>query len=228
MSLVDRTTELPTPTDHAGVSDNAVRGRANAGFFVVMDRYINWIGRHAKGHAFGEMAGPVICEIGPGVGSNFDYYPDGAQVIGIEPNLRMVPHLHRRAGDRGMQVQVHTMGAESLPLEDGSVDEVVCSLVLCTVEDPDTVVSEIRRVLRPGGRFRFVEHVAAPSGSLRSGVQRLLRAPWRWGFEGCCLDRDTATTIGKAGFQSVEIEVGKMPKSVFYPVNHAIWGVATR
>lgn len=228
MTVIERDTGLPRPADPGAVSDNAVRGRANAGFFVTMDRYINWIGRHAKGRAFDQMVGPVICEIGPGVGSNFDYYPDGARVVGIEPNLRMVPHLQRRAGHRGIDVEVHTTGAESLPLEDGSVDEVVCSLVLCTVADPDTVVSEIRRVLRPGGRFRFVEHVAAPPGSLRSGVQRILRRPWKWGFEGCCLDRDTATTIQEAGFNDVELEVGKMPRSLFYPVNHAVWGVATR
>ena len=69
---------------------------------------------------------------------------------------------------------------EAIPLDDGSVDAVICSLVLCTVATPPAVLAEIKRVLRPGGTFRFVEHVAARPISPRRWLQRILQRPWAW------------------------------------------------
>jgi ubiquinone/menaquinone biosynthesis C-methylase UbiE len=194
-----------------------------------MDRYVNWIGREAKHAAFDGIEAPVVCEIGPGVGMNLAWYPPDARMVAIEPNVRMHDALRRRCSSHGVELEaLHVGGAEDMPLPDGSVDEVVSSLVLCTVEDPDAVLAEVHRVLRPGGRFRFVEHIVATPGSLRRSVQRLLHRPWSWAFEGCQLDRDIPASLHKAGFADLDFQIGRFRHSVFFPVNRAVWGTALR
>lgn len=98
----------------------------------------------------------------------------GSRLIAVEPNLAMHGALRRRAKATGITLDVISGGAESIPPPDESVDVKICTLVLCTMQDPHRVLAEVRRVLRPGGRFRFVEHVAA-AGSGRRLVQRALR-----------------------------------------------------
>lgn len=85
----------------------------------------------------------------------------------------------------------------------------------------------MRRVLRPGGSFRFVEHVAAPRAAIRRVVQRAIRRPWGWVFEGCDPGRHTVETIERAGFAAVRVEPRNFRRSLFWPVNTAVWGVAT-
>lgn len=206
---------------------NPVRGRANSMFFVAMDRYINWISGRAKREAFDGIEASEICEIGPGVGANFAWFPRGARLYAIEPNAAMHGPLRRRAAESGVDLELHEVGAERVPLSDGSVDEVVCSLVLCTVPDPAAVLAEVRRILRPGGRFRFVEHVEGEPGSLRRAVQRVVRRPWKYCFEGCRLDRDAVAAVDAAGFSRLDHNVGLLRGSVFFPVNRVAWGVAT-
>jgi ubiquinone/menaquinone biosynthesis C-methylase UbiE len=113
-------------------------------------------------------------------------------------------------------------------LPDGSVEEVICSLVLCTVDDPERVLAEIRRVLRPGGRFRFVEHVAAPRAGIRRLVQQVIRRPWGWVFEGCDPVPPTAALLASAGFRTLRLQHMKFRHSLFWPVNTAVWGLAVR
>ena len=140
----------------------------------------------------------------------------------------MHDRLRRRCAAAGVDVTVLPTGAEAIPLPDASVDEVLCSLVLCTAQDPAGVLAEVRRVLRPGGRFRFVEHVAAPRRGVRAWVQRTIRRPWGWIFEGCDPHRHTPDAIGQAGFSEVHVERRKLRNSVFWPVNTAAWGIAVR
>jgi ubiquinone/menaquinone biosynthesis C-methylase UbiE len=214
--------EALTAFDHGSVS------RFNAWFFSAFDRYINVIARRHKQAAFAGIRGGVVVELGAGVGANLGYLPAGTRLIAIEPSLQMHERLQERAEAAGVDLELIAQGAESLPLEDAAYDEVICSLVLCTVADPDRVLAEVRRVLRPGGRFRFVEHVAAPAWSPRRWLQVALRRPWRWLFEGCTLDRDTASRILAAGFGEVELRRERFHRSLFVPVNTTISGVATR
>jgi ubiquinone/menaquinone biosynthesis C-methylase UbiE len=217
-----RPSTAPEAFDHGAVS------RFNAWFFDAFDRYINYIARRHKQAAFGDIDSEVVVELGAGVGANVDYLRPGTQLIAVEPSLAMHERLRHRAEEAGVDLHLLAQGAEDLPLDDESYDEVICSLVLCTVSDVESVLAEVRRILRPGGRFRFVEHVAAPTWSPRRLLQRVLRRPWAWLFEGCTLDRDTASALRAAGFDSVEITGQRFRRSFFVPVNTTIWGVATR
>jgi ubiquinone/menaquinone biosynthesis C-methylase UbiE len=220
---------LSTPhTESAGAFDHGARGHFNAWFFDVFDRYINHVSRAHKRAAFAGLDGGTVLEIGAGVGANLAYLPPGSRLIALEPNLRMHDRLRRRCRRAGIEVTVVAGGAEAIPLADGAVDEVVCSLVLCTVDDPARVLAEIRRVLRPGGRFRFVEHVAAPAPGPRRLVQRAIRRPWGWVFEGCNPGPHTPALLEAAGFGDLRVEHRKLRRSLFWPVNTAIWGQAVR
>jgi len=221
------TSNEPRTLADASTFDNGRRGRFNAWFFTVFDGYVNHLTRRHKQHAFDRISTGTIVEIGAGVGANFDYIPAGSRMIAIEPNLAMHDGLLHRAAERDIAIELLAHDAGRLPLAHDSVDEVLCSLVLCTVPDPDVLLAEIRRVLRPGGRFRFVEHVAAPAWSPRRWLQHALRRPWRWIYEGCDLCRDTASTIERAGFAHVELSRRRFRQSCFIPVNTAIHGIAT-
>ena len=179
------------------------RGRFNATFFRVMDGYINWhLSRHKK-LLYAQLPDTVV-EIGPGVGANFRYLRPRTRVIAVEPN----PYMHRSlrlAADRHeIELEIRDVVGEQIDLPDASADAVISSLVLCTVADPDQVVSEVRRVLRPGGRYSYLEHVVAEQGTFTRQVQRAARRPWAWVFEGCSCERDLQTVIRSAGFRSVD------------------------
>jgi ubiquinone/menaquinone biosynthesis C-methylase UbiE len=221
------TPEPPNHPAHGGFDHGAV-SRFNAWFFHAFDRYINHISRRHKSGAFAGIDSEVVVELGAGVGANLTYLRPGTRLVAVEPSLQMHDRLRRRAVEAGIDLELVSNGAEDLPLEDASYDEVICSLVLCTVADPARVLAEVRRILRPGGRFRFVEHVAAPRWSPRRWLQRVIRRPWAWLYEGCTLDRDTAAAIRSAGFTDVSITRERFHRSAFIPVNTTVWGVATR
>lgn len=205
---------------------NGAIGGLNAWFFDTFDRYVNFISRRQKHHAFAGILPGTVLEIGAGVGANFDHLPPDTRLIAVEPNEAMHPRLLERAAERSIDLELVGAPAERLPVPDDSVDTVICSLVLCTVTDPDAVVAEVRRVLRPGGTFRFVEHVAAHPTSPRRWVQAAIARPWAWLFEGCQLCRDTATSIETAGFADVSLHRSRLRLSVFTPVNTVISGEA--
>jgi ubiquinone/menaquinone biosynthesis C-methylase UbiE len=116
---------------------------------------------------------------------------------------------------------------ENLALADNSIDAVVCTLVLCTVPDPQKILQEVLRILKPGGQYIFVEHVAAPGGSLKRKVQNVLFKSWKCLFEGCCTNRDTACLLQSAGFSEVDIETFES-KAMPAPVTPNIVGVAIK
>lgn len=182
-----------------------LRDRLNAWFLGAADGVMDRVYGRRKRALFADLP-PAVVELGPGAGANLRYYPPGTRLIAFEPNHAAHRRLRRAAEKRGVDLDLRDLPAETLDLSDGSADIVISTLVLCTVDDPARVLAEVRRVLRPGGRFLFVEHVAGPAGSPLRAVQRLIRRPWRWLFEGCCVDRDTAATLEAAGFATLEIE----------------------
>jgi SAM-dependent methyltransferase len=182
-----------------------LRDRLNAWFLGAADDVMDRVYGRRKRALFADLP-PTVVELGPGAGANLRYYPPGTKLIAYEPNRAAHRRLRRAAAKRGVELDLRDRPAETLDLPDASADAVVSTLVLCTVDNPARVLAEVRRVLRPGGRFLFVEHVAGPAGSPVRAVQRLIRHPWRWLFEGCCVDRDTAATLEAAGFASLELE----------------------
>jgi len=207
---------------------NRARGPFNAWFFTTFDRYINFITRRHKAHAFGGIRPGHIVELGPGVGANFAFIPPGSRLLAVEPNGAMHETLTSRADALGLDLELIESPAEALPFADSSVDEVICSLVLCTVDDPRAAIAEVLRVLRPGGTFRFVEHVASHPASPRRWAQAAIARPWSWLFEGCRLCRDTGHLVEHAGFSRTEVNRHRFRQSIFFPVNLAISGRATK
>lgn len=203
---------------------NPVRGRLNAAFFRLIDGYAHTRLGARKEALFADLPQQVV-ELGPGTGANMKYFRPGTHLVAIEPNPHMHPALARTAAARGVTLEVRATGAEATGLPSASVDAVVCTLVLCTVPDPAAALAEVRRILRPGGRLLLLEHVAAPRGTHLARLQRLLRRPWLWAFEGCDLDRHTVDTIRAAGFSGAELECYRL-RSVFLPVNEQLAGTA--
>jgi SAM-dependent methyltransferase len=222
----DRAATLSAEIEDA-TFDNGAISRFNAWFFTAFAGVLNHsAGPHKRGAFDGLDAGTVL-EIGAGTGANLRYLRPGTHLLALEPSRPMHARLRRRATAAGIDVTVLPARAEKIPLPDGSVDEVICSLVLCSVQDVDAVLAEVQRVLRPGGRFRFVEHVAAP-GLVRGDVQRAIRRPWGWVFEGCDPHRATVDAIDRAGFTDVRLHARKLRHSLSWPINTAVWGIATR
>lgn len=201
------------------------RGRVNAAFFSILDLYLNSFLASKKSAAFADLP-PDVVEVGPGIGANFRFLRPGTHMVAIEPNPYMQPALRRRAALHGIDLEIKSAVGEAIDLPDQSVSAVISSLVLCSVRDPDRVVSEIRRILRPGGRYAFVEHVVADEGSATRYLQHLLARPWGWFFEGCSVERDLGAVIERAGFATVEMR-HEYVRSPFLPANPLIDGTAT-
>ena len=204
--------------------DNPIRGRVNAWFFRLLDDYIHVLLGSRKRELLADHPCEIV-EIGSGAGANFRYLAPGTRVIAIEPNPHMHDALRSAATEHKVSVDVVMRSADATGLPDASVDLVVSTLVLCTVPDPEAALAEIRRILRPGGRFVFIEHVAATQGSWRRRLQELVFRPWRWFFEGCHTHRDTLSDIQAAGFSELHVE-SSILRSPFVPVNPQISGIA--
>ncbi|MFQ4143943.1 class I SAM-dependent methyltransferase [Chlorogloeopsis sp. ULAP02] len=154
---------------------------------------------------FTELHGNVL-EIGPGTGCNLSYYPSDVHWIGIEPNPFMHPYLQQEAERLGLGIDLCNGTAEHLEVEDNSMDAVVSTLVLCSVNNLAAVLQEVIRVLKPGGRFFFLEHVAAPQGTILRLIQHGIRPLWKTLGDGCHPDRETWIALENAGFERVDYQ----------------------
>lgn len=156
----------------------------------------------------GGASGRVL-EIGAGTGANFPYYQAAQKVVATEPDPFMLQRARKRADELGFDVELHQHSAEALPFPDHSFDSVVSTLVLCTVADQTRALAEARRVLKPGGSLRFIEHVRAPG--LIGRLQDIITPVWRWFGAGCQPNRRTAASIDAAGFEIVEMQRRPLP-----------------
>lgn len=142
----------------------------------------------------------VVVEIGAGTGLNVAHYPDAVdELILTEPEPGMRRKLGRLLERQARDARIVDAPAERLPLGDASVDTVVSTLVLCTVDDPEGALREIARVLRPDGQVLFIEHVRASSRFL-AACQDLLLKPWRGFAGGCVCNRSTLQLMRACGF----------------------------
>lgn len=152
------------------------------------------------------MASGEVLEIGGGTGRNLAHYPAAvSRLTVLEPDLHMYRRTLPKLRQAPVPVRLIEGVAEALPFRAGSFDTVVTTLVFCTVADPARAAREIARVLKPGGRFLFLEHVRAATPG-RARLQDLLTPLQRRLAAGCHPNRDTVGTLCEAGFRFVELE----------------------
>jgi ubiquinone/menaquinone biosynthesis C-methylase UbiE len=146
--------------------------------------------------AFGE-----IVEIGIGPGHNLPFYSNDARVVhGIDPSPELLERALRRMASCGVQVELRQAQAEQFPFDDATMNCAVSTFTLCSVVSAERALTEIRRVLRLGGRLLFAEHGLAPHASVQR-TQRRYRRIWSAVAGGCILDRPIEQLIREAGFE---------------------------
>jgi SAM-dependent methyltransferase len=182
---------------------------------------MRWAAYEAKKRELvGGLSGTVL-ELGAGKGANFRMLGKGVDWIGLEPHAASRRALESTAAawaDRtGGSYRILATGAERIPLPAASVDAVLSTVVLCSVDDLGAVLTEVRRVLRPGGRFVFFEHIGAPRGTWVRRLQGLVTPITRTFDKGCNPTRPTDEAIAAAGFSSVTLDRYTLPGLVPIP-----------
>lgn len=175
-----------------------------------------------KTKLFSSVKGKVL-EIGPGTGVNFKYYTKKISWIGIEPNKEMHKFLNEKIEKLGIKAKIKEGKAEKIPLKDSSIDFVISTLVLCSIDDQVKALSEIKRVLKKGGKLLFIEHVADKPGTLRKFFQDIApHTPWRLFSDNCRPNRETWSNIRNAGFSNVKVNHFKQKESRVNPIAYLI------
>ncbi len=169
-----------------------------------------------KRRLFGCLHGRVV-EIGAGTGVNLRYLPGDAEWLGVDPNPYMERYIRAEAARLGRDGAFCLGAAEQLPVPARAADAVVGTLVLCSVTDLESALREIVRVLRPGGRFVFIEHVGAPPGTRTRRRQDCICPLWRRLADGCHPNRDTVRWIERAGFSELHCESFTLPLPIAGP-----------
>ncbi len=183
-----------------------------------------------------ESAEGRVLEVGIGNGANLQYYTDKAtEVVGVEPCAAMVDMAQKKvdklvANSAGTtpreKYQLKVGGGEDLDLEDNSVDTAVACLVFCTIPDAEGAAKEMFRVLKPGGKMLFFEHVHA-GPSIKARFQNIMNPIWKPLACGCHLNRNTKHLFQLAGFDYQQIEEYHHPK--MFPIfSSVIHGVAVK
>jgi SAM-dependent methyltransferase len=210
---------------------DATWGRAFAAFY---DRGLKATEENGLGEMRAELLARArgrVVEIGAGTGVNLDLYgPEVEDLTLIEPDPHMGAKLRARLEERigaatddgsvaaatekaeAVPARLVAAPAEAIPFPDDSFDTAVATLVLCTVPDPVGTVTELARVLKPGGRLLFIEHVRADDPD-RARWQDRLEKPWRFMADGCHCNRDTEATLAASAFAVEAIDHGKLPKA---------------
>lgn len=181
----------------------------------------------------GLPSNPTVVEVGMGSFPNALYLkklPPQTDLVGVDPNDSMEQYARESANKAnvlhdGTSLRITHGVAEALPLESGVADAVVCTLTLCSVQDPEKAVSEMKRILKPGGQFLFLEHVKSETDpglaeeQVRNTPRQMARA------DGCRLDRRTLQTIKAAGFSAVDADYYEIQNFSF--LNPTAAGIAT-
>jgi SAM-dependent methyltransferase len=214
---------LPT---HLHPQRNDRRARRFARFWTSVDASIDEAIRPAKEALFVGLPNRVV-EIGPGLGSTFAYLEPGTAVTAFEPNPHFHDALRDHASQHHLELDLRGSAMEDARLPDDSEDLVISTLVLCSVDDPAATIDEIWRVLRPGGRLVFIEHVIAPPRSLRRLVQRVIRRPWRAFCDGCDPCAITHDHLAASRFHLDQTHLEPFG-SRLDPTNLVFWGTAAK
>ena len=202
--------EYPAPV---GRIYDATWGRGFAALYDVGLRATEEAGLREMRRQLLEGVRGRVLDVGAGTGANIGLFgPQASEIVFCEPDPHMAKRLRRKLSASGRGGSVVEAPAERLPFEDASFDTAVFTLVLCTVPDPAAALAEVARVLRPGGRLLFVEHVRAEDPGLARWQDRLER-PWHFFADGCHCNRDTVSTIESSALTLEHVERAEMPKS---------------
>jgi ubiquinone/menaquinone biosynthesis C-methylase UbiE len=189
---------------------DATVGRIFAGFYDRLMAETEKAGLSDRRRGIITQARGRTVEIGAGTGLNLAHYPDAVdELLLTEPFPPMAAQLRERAGDEATVIEAP---ADALPIPDGSIDTAVATLVLCTVDVVPATLAEVSRVLKPGGRLLFVEHVRSTNPGTARWQDRL-RAPWQFIGHGCRCNRDTLAAIEASPLEIDSVEHGELPKS---------------
>ena len=198
-----------------------------ARMWTVMSAHETPLLRRLRGENLAGLSGRVL-EIGAGTGTNFAYYPDTvSEVIALEPETMLAPKAREAAAGVSIPVTVIESTVETMPASE-PFDAVVCSLVLCSVDDPDGVLRQLNSLLKEGGELRYFEHVA--SSGWRGGVQRLADITvWPRIAGNCHTHRQTERAIRGAGFNIEAVRhLWTFPAWVPLPVSEIALGRAVK
>ena len=203
------------------------------GFYsnVIFPRVIDFVMttgqmKKRRSQVLADVSGDVL-EIGFGTGLNLPFYPDSVkEITTVDVNPGCSKRSQRRIAESCITVHNEVLNAESLPMDDESFDSVVCTWTLCSIDNVEEALSEVRRVLRPGGRFFFVEHGASPDEKVRKSQDRLTPC-WKVIGDGCRLNRNTEELIQDQHFEIPSIDKGYMDKSPRF-AGYMYQGVATK
>ncbi|WP_449540208.1 class I SAM-dependent methyltransferase [Ferdinandcohnia sp. Marseille-Q9671] len=150
-----------------------------------------------------ENAEGKVLELGSGTGINFSLYRDVHSVTAIEPNPSMTERAVHNRSKATIPIEIVQSNAEKLPFADNTFDTVVATLVFCTIPNVTEAIHEMKRVCKPNGKIVMFEHVRMRNAFLAK-LQNVLTPVWKRVCDGCCLNRDTVTTITQSGFLLVE------------------------
>lgn len=166
-----------------------------------------------------------ILEVGMGTGLNMPYYTrDMVEVIyGLEPNAKSCQMAAGPIGKAGLNVNMIGLDGQQIPLDDNSVDTVVLTYTLCTIPDAHKAMTEMRRVLKPGGKLLFSEHGKAPDAAVKKWQDRI-NPMWKIISGGCNLNRDIPTLIKNGGFDIESLDEMYLPGPKF--AAYTYWGCA--
>lgn len=198
-----------------------------ARIWTVMSAHESGVMKKMRTENLAGLSGRVL-EVGAGTGTNFAFYPDTVtEVVALEPETRLAPLAREAAAAAAVPVTVIESTIETMPASE-PFDAVVCSLVLCSVDDPESVLQQLNSVLKPGGELRYFEHVAA--GGWRGGLQRLADATiWPRMAGNCHTHRDTERAIAGAGFAiGTARRAATFPAWVPLPVQEVALGRASK
>ena len=215
--------QAPTPS---AVRTTGLRRRLFSRLWRLLDAPVDEQIAAPKEDVFADLDGPIV-EIGAGHGSNFSHYPPGAHVTAFEPNSYMAPQLSQAAVDAGIDLDHRAQDLRDAELDSDSMSTVVSVLTLCSVPDRADLIAEIHRILRPGGRFLFVEHIAETTNTRRRRAQRIARPAWRALFDGCDPAAPTDRVIADAGFSHLRSTTDNLGPGLDI-TNRTHWGVATK
>jgi ubiquinone/menaquinone biosynthesis C-methylase UbiE len=192
---------------------DATWGRVFASVYDSMLSATEEAGLRDRRAALLAQARGATLELGAGTGLNLDLYTDAVtELVLTEPGEHMARRLRERAATARRAAEVVQAPAEDLPFAADRFDTVVATLVLCTIPDPARALAEAARVLRPGGRLLFIEHVRSRDPALARWQDRLER-PWRLLADGCHCNRDTIATLEASPLQVERLERGALPKA---------------